>query len=62
MEKNFVSAKELSKILGVSVSKSYTIIRSLNNELSENGYMVIAGKCPKKFVEKKFYGFGKASI
>ena len=33
------------------------IIRQLNEELAEQGYIRIAGKCPRKYFEKKYYGY-----
>ncbi|WP_099716722.1 MULTISPECIES: transcriptional regulator [unclassified Clostridium] len=39
----------MKKILGVSASKAYVIIRQFNNELKSKGYIVIAGRVPKKY-------------
>ena len=33
------------------------VLRELNEELTKKGYIVIAGKIPKKFLEEKYYGF-----
>ena len=55
-EKSFISVKEISEILGVSDSKSYGIVRNLNKELSDRGYMVIPGRVSRKYFEKRFYG------
>ena len=55
-EKTFISVKEISEILGVSESKSYGIIRSLNKELSDRGYLVIPGRVSRKYFEERFYG------
>ena len=57
MKTQFVSAEEISKALGISRSKAYQIVRETNNELKREGYITVAGKCPVRYFEKKFYGF-----
>ena len=44
MDKTFLKAKDISKILGVSDSMSYKIISQLNSELAEMGYLIVRGK------------------
>lgn len=34
----------------------YRIIRIMNVELGEKGYLVLAGKIPKKFFAERYYG------
>lgn len=46
MRTQFITAAEVEKALGVSRSKAYQIIRTLNKELKAMGYITIAGKCP----------------
>ena len=36
-------------MLGISIGHAYKIIRSLNDELKKDGYIVIAGKVPKDY-------------
>ena len=55
--KVYYTAMEVAKMLGVSRAKGYKIVRELNEELTKKGYIVIAGKIPKKFLEEKYYGF-----
>lgn len=57
-DKLFITATELSEALGISQGHSYKIIRKLNKELEEQGYIVIAGKLPKAYFEKRWYGHG----
>lgn len=45
MRAQFITAEEVQKVLDVSRSKSYQIIRELNKELKSMGYQTIAGKC-----------------
>ena len=39
--RTFITVKEIGEVLGVSESKSYGIVRDLNKELADKGYMVI---------------------
>lgn len=55
-KKIYYTAEEISILLGVSIGTSYRIIRTLNNELKEKGFIVIAGKLPIKYFEEKYYG------
>lgn len=57
--KIYITASELADYLGISKGLAYKIIKELNQELSKKGYIVIAGKCPRRFVEEKYYGFGR---
>jgi len=56
--KLYFTAAELAEMLGVSVGHAYKIIRRLNAELSKEGYIVIAGKIPSRYFEKRWYGYG----
>lgn len=47
--KIYITASELAEMLGVSVGHSYKIIRRLNQELLKDGYLVIAGKVPRRY-------------
>ncbi len=59
--KTFISVKEISDVLRVSQSKSYNIVRTLNKELEEKGYMVISGRVSRKYFEERFYGVESAT-
>lgn len=55
--KQFLNAKEVSQILGVSDGKAYQIIRELNRQLEAQGYITISGKINRRFFEEKcLYG------
>ena len=56
MEEIFYDAADVAKLLGISKSKAYTVIRALNNELAAKGFMVLAGRVSKKYFAEKFYG------
>lgn len=55
--KIYITAHELSDMLGVSMGYAYKIIRMLNNELEKEGFIIIAGKIPKRYFEKRWYGY-----
>lgn len=52
-----MTAADVANELGVSKGHAYKMIRQLNEELQKNGYIVVAGKIPRAFWEKKFYGY-----
>lgn len=55
MEKNYYDASEVEELLGVGSSKAYRIIKQLNQELEEQGYITIAGKIYKKYFHERTY-------
>lgn len=61
MTRQFVTAKEVAEIMGVSEGKAYSVIRELNAQLKAQGYITIAGKVNRTFFEEKCcYGSVKA--
>lgn len=52
-----MNANDVAKELGVSKGHAYKVIRMLNAELEERGYIVVSGKVPRAYWEKKFYGY-----
>lgn len=56
MEKRFMTAQDVADYMGVSVSKAYQIIKLLNRELREKGYLTIAGKVSTIYFLEKIYG------
>jgi len=56
MNKIYYTAEEVSMMLGISMGTSYRLIRNLNKELRDKGFIVIAGKLPIKYFEEKYYG------
>ena len=60
MQKNlFIKAEEIAKELGVSKPYAYKLIRKLNEELKNNGFITISGKVSRQFFEEKVYGLRK---
>lgn len=60
MNKNlFIKAEEIATELGVSKSYAYKLIRKLNEELKNRGFITISGKVNRQFFEEKVYGLRK---
>lgn len=58
MNKNYmVTAQDIVDMLGVSKGHAYIIIRQLNRELEDSGYIVVSSKIPRAYWDKKFYGY-----
>lgn len=53
--KQFYTVKDVMRILQVKEAKAYKIIRNLNEELEQRGYIVVAGKVSKKYFDEKVY-------
>ena len=61
MEKKiFYDVYEVMAMLTISKSHAYKIIRELNRDLREQGYMTITGKVSCKYFDEKFYGLQTA--
>ena len=50
-----MTANDVAQALGISKGHAYKIVRELNDELEANGFIVVAGKIPRAFWDKKFY-------
>lgn len=57
MTSYMMDANEVAKELGVSKGQAYKLIRQLNEKLKAGNFVVVAGKIPRAFWEKKFYGY-----
>lgn len=56
MEKKFIRVDEVAKELDVSVPYAYKIIRKLNDELKEKGFITIAGRVNRQYFNERLYG------
>ena len=54
LNKQYLNAKEVSKILKVSVPQSYKIIKALNTELSDKGYLTMRGCISTRFLLSRY--------
>ncbi len=51
-----IDAAEVAQTLDVSKAYAYKVVRELNEELKNKGFITIAGKVSRKYFEEKFYG------
>ena len=56
MGNNYLRAKDIADLLGISEGKAYKIIRQMNEELKSKGYITIAGRVPRAYFNEKWYG------
>ena len=54
--KRFLNASDVANFMGISVPMAYKIIRRLNDELSAQGVITVAGKVSRCYFEQKVYG------
>ena len=52
-----MDAEDVANELGISKGHAYKVIRQLNGGLEKSGFIIVAGKVPRAFWEKKFYGY-----
>lgn len=52
----FIKVEEIAKDLGVSKPYAYKLVREMNEELKDKGFMTIAGRVSRQYYEEKFYG------
>ena len=52
----FITVPEIQEVLSVSESKAYRIVRKLNEELKQKGYMVIPCRVSRHYFIERFYG------
>ena len=51
----FLGVEEVKKLLQIKDSKAYEVIRQLNTELAQKGYLTVRGKVPEKYLLEQFY-------
>ncbi|MEY8356505.1 DNA-binding protein [Lachnospiraceae bacterium 54-53] len=54
MSKYVITAAEIAEIMEVSKRTGYFIIKRLNCELTEKGYMTQAGRVSRKYFYERF--------
>ena len=52
-ETYLMTAEEVARELGISKGHAYKIVRMMNQELAKSGYVVVAGKVPRPYWNKK---------
>lgn len=56
MGNKFIRVEEVAEELQVSVPYAYKIIRKLNNELKDKGFMTISGRVNRDYFYERFFG------
>lgn len=52
----FVRAEEVAGALGISKPYDYKLVREMNEELKQKGFLTIPGRVSRRYFEEKFYG------
>lgn len=52
-EKDFMNAKDVADLVGISKPSAYRVIHKLNEELSKKGFVTFSGKIPTKYLRKR---------
>ena len=56
INKRFVTFEDVQEDFGVSRAKAYNMIRQLNEELKEQGYLTVPGRVSRKYYLERIYG------
>ena len=56
INKRFVTSEEVQEDFSVSRAKAYSMIRQLNEELEQAGYLVVPGRVSRKYYLERTYG------
>lgn len=51
----FYFVEDVMAMLGLSRAKCYGIIKQLNSELEEAGYLTVAGRVPRRYFDTRYY-------
>lgn len=57
----FVTASEVAEELGVSKPYAYKLVKQMNEELDQQGFITIAGRVSRSYFQEKIYGMKKAN-
>ena len=57
----FVRAEEVAGVLGISKPYAYKLVREMNEELKQKGFLTIPGRVSRNYFEEKFYGASRPS-
>ena len=59
MDNKFICAEEVAQELSVSKPYAYKLIKRLNDELKEKGFITISGRVNRQYFNERLYGMGK---
>lgn len=52
----FMRADEVAEVMSISKSYAYKVIRRLNKEVEDKGFLTMQGRIDRKFFYDQFYG------
>ena len=61
-ESLFIRADEVIRLLGVSKSEAYRIIKRLNDEMASKGYIVVNGRVNRRYLEEQIYMYYREEV
>lgn len=59
MKNRFICAEEVAQELSVSKPYAYKLIKRLNDELKEKGFITISGRVNRQYFNERLYGMGR---
>lgn len=59
-ERKFIRVEEVARELDISVSHAYKIMRQLNRELEEKGFLTVAGRVNRQYFHERLYNAGRS--
>ena len=62
MTNQFMRAEEVAKELDISKSYAYKLIRQLNQELKEQGFLTISGRVNRDYFQERLYNPQKGAM
>ena len=58
-QRKMLMANDVAELLIVSKSKAYSIIKQLNHELEQKGFITIPGRIPEKYLYNRLFPDGE---
>lgn len=59
MNNKFICVEEVAQELSVSKPYAYKLIKRLNDELEEKGFITISGRVNRQYFNERLYGMGR---
>ena len=59
MNNKFICAEEVAQELSVSKPYAYKLIKRLNDELKEKGFITISGRVNRQYFNERLYVMGR---
>lgn len=62
MENSFIRAEEVARELDISKAYAYRLIRQMNEELAQKGFLTVPGRVSRQYFRERFYGLRKEKM